>query len=78
MSTRRIESFLLRLVVDEQHGADDQVWCGRIQHVASGYERHFGCLQEVLAFIGEQSAAVGLSWPIADSPSIDDDIQPYD
>ena len=54
MSTRRIESFLLRLVVDDQHGADAQTWCGRIQHVASGCERHFDCLQEILVFIGEQ------------------------
>jgi hypothetical protein len=54
MSTRRIESFLLRLVVDERPGADAQAWCGRIQHVASGSERHFACLQEMLAFIGEQ------------------------
>ena len=56
MSTRRIESFLLRLVVDDQHGADTRAWFGRIQHISNGHECRFESLQEVLTFIGEQLA----------------------
>ena len=56
MSTRRIESFLLRLVVDEPHSADTGDWRGRIQHIGSGHERQFECLEDVIAFIAQQFA----------------------
>lgn len=53
MSHRRIQSFLLRLVVENRDDADPEVWRGRIQHVGSGYERQFERLQEILTFIRE-------------------------
>ena len=56
MSSRRIESFLLRLVVDEKPDADVEAWRGRIQHIGSGHERYFEHLEDVVAFINEQFA----------------------
>lgn len=50
MSNRRVEAFLLRLVVDE-HCPASAGWRGRIQHVASGSECQFDQVQEALAFI---------------------------
>lgn len=52
MNVRRVESFLLRVVIQEE-GADPGclMWRGRIQHVTTGNERQFEHLQEVLAFI---------------------------
>jgi hypothetical protein len=50
MSSRRVESFLLRVVVQEdQSGAD--IWRGRIQHITTGSERQFEQFQEIVAFI---------------------------
>lgn len=59
MSSRRIESFLLRLVVNETHDVEVEVedWRGRIQHIGSGHERYFEHLEDVIAFINEQFAA---------------------
>jgi hypothetical protein len=54
MSSRRVESFLLRLVVHEAVVSDTQAWQGRVQHVGSGYERQFERLSDLIAFIGEQ------------------------
>ena len=54
MSNRRVESFLLRLVVQHSGEADTDVWRGRIQHVSSGYNRQFECLQDMITFINEQ------------------------
>ena len=56
MSNRRVEAFLLRLVV-EGGAADEPCWRGRIQHVSSGYEQQFERVQDMLAFISEQFAA---------------------
>ena len=56
MSTRRIESFLLRLVVDEPNSADTNDWRGRIQHIGSGYEQQFERLEDLVAFIAQQFA----------------------
>lgn len=52
MNVRRVESFLLRVVVQEE-GPDTHlvVWRGRIQHVITGNGRQFEQLQEMLAFI---------------------------
>lgn len=52
MPNRRVEAFLLRLVVDE-HGPAGAAWRGRIQHVGSGSECRFGQVQEALAFIDD-------------------------
>ena len=54
MSNRRVESFLLRLVVQESGMPDSEAWHGRVQHVSSGCERQFERLQDLIAFIGEQ------------------------
>ena len=54
MSTRRVESFLLRLVVHENHAQAADTWRGRIQHISSGHERQFERMQDLIDFIGEQ------------------------
>ncbi|HJZ46291.1 MAG TPA: hypothetical protein VKE41_03965 [Roseiflexaceae bacterium] len=54
MSNRRVESFLLRLVVQENEPQTADTWRGRIQHISSGYERQFEHMQELIDFIGEQ------------------------
>jgi hypothetical protein len=66
MSNRRIESFLLRLVVEDQDSVDTEAWRGRIQHVGSGYERQFERLQDIVAFIREH-------FPAAHVLSVSDD-----
>jgi hypothetical protein len=53
MSNRRVESFLVRLVV-EGGVAPDRAWRGRIQHVSSGVEQQFERIQDMLAFISDQ------------------------
>ena len=58
MSNRRVESFLLRLVVQDDE-ATAEGWRGRIQHVSSGYERQFEHLQDMIAFISEQLVVLG-------------------
>ena len=57
MSTRRIESFLLRLVTYEGDDMDPDHWRGRIQHVASGSECQFEQLQQIIDFIRAQTGA---------------------
>ena len=54
MSNRRVESFLLRLVVHDSEALPADNWHGRIQHISSGYERQFERLQDLIDFIGEQ------------------------
>lgn len=54
MSSRRVESFLLRVVINDAACAAPEAWRGRIQHVASGDERHFGQIEDVINFIREQ------------------------
>lgn len=54
MSNRRVEAFLLRVVVQEAPSSEDEVLRGRIKHIGSGDERHFHCIEEALAFIREQ------------------------
>jgi hypothetical protein len=54
MHSRRVESFLLRVVVQDGVCTAPDAWRGRIQHVATGDERHFGDLEEVINFIREQ------------------------
>ena len=41
MSNRRVESFLLRLVVHDSEVPSADAWRGRIQHISSGCERQF-------------------------------------
>jgi len=54
MSNRRVESFLLRLVVHAGDVPSADAWHGRIQHISSGYEQQFERMQNLLDFIGEQ------------------------
>lgn len=51
MATRRIESFLLRIVVSDEPQPEPQQWRGRIQHVASGTEQQIDELAQAVAFI---------------------------
>lgn len=53
MNRRRIESFVLRLVVEEQGSVSLESCHGRIQHVGSRYERQFDQLEDVVVFIRE-------------------------
>lgn len=53
MNQRRIESFLLRLVVTDRNSATPEAWQGRIQHVGSGYERQIQQLSDLVMFIRE-------------------------
>ena len=54
MSNRRVESFLLRLVVCDSDVLPADAWRGRIQHISSGVERQFEHMQDLIDFIGEQ------------------------
>jgi len=54
MSNRRVESFLLRLVVHDSDMSSADAWHGRIQHISSGYEHQFERMQDLIDFISEQ------------------------
>ena len=56
MGRRRIESFLLRLVMKDQEEAQGEEWVGRVQHVPSGKEFQFSGAQELLACINTMHA----------------------
>lgn len=58
MTTRRVESFLLRIVVSEDQAHRPDQWRGRIQHVASGVEQQVDALAEAIAFISGHLANV--------------------
>lgn len=51
MSKRRIESFVLRIVIRDEMEIVEDDWCGRIQHIATGDERQFSQLRDLLAFM---------------------------
>lgn len=51
VSTRRVESFLLRIVVPEGGDPNPGQWRGRIQHIASGAEQQIDELAQAIAFI---------------------------
>jgi hypothetical protein len=53
MNARRVEAFLLRLVIQDNSIAGPDNWRGRIQHVASGEERKIDHLQDAVAFISQ-------------------------
>lgn len=54
MNQRRIESFLLRIVVEDRPGCPPGEWRGRVQHVGSGIEEQFEDLHDLLRFVGAQ------------------------
>ncbi|MCX7792760.1 MAG: hypothetical protein N2378_19165 [Chloroflexaceae bacterium] len=51
MATRRVESFLLRIVVSEDRPLIPERWRGKIQHITTGAERQIDELSQVVAFI---------------------------
>ena len=54
MRQRRIESFLVRIVIDEQHDIATNEWRGRMQHVGSGIEHQFDTLNSLMQLIHTQ------------------------
>ena len=54
MNNRRVESFLLRLVVRDSDVPPGDAWRGRVQHISSGSERQFERMQDLIDFISEQ------------------------
>ncbi len=54
MSNRRVESFLLRLVVHDSEVPSTDAWRGRVQHISSGCERQFERMQDLIDFISDQ------------------------
>lgn len=54
MSSRRVESFLLRLVVQDADDLKPETWHGRVQHVMTGSECQFDELEDLVSFIREQ------------------------
>lgn len=61
MNTRRVESFLLRLVIHEGEQLAPEQWRGRIQHVATGQEQQIDQLNELVAFITNHLERVELT-----------------
>lgn len=63
MATRRVESFLVRIVVSESDEATPQ-WHGKIQHIGTGFESRIDQLDELLAFIASHlrsTASLGVN-----------------
>jgi len=58
MTVRRVESFLLRIVISDDEAQSPEQWRGRIQHVASGVEQQIDELAEAIAFITTHLAGV--------------------
>lgn len=73
MQTRRVESFLLRIVVADGQALGPQQWRGRIQHVTTGAEQQIDELSQAIAFITnhlrDHSAGDG-QYTITVSPSV--------
>jgi len=63
MATRRVESFLVRIVVAESDEATPQ-WHGKIQHIGTGFESRIDQLDELLVFIANHlrsTASLGVN-----------------
>jgi hypothetical protein len=58
MTTRRVESFLLRIVTTEDQAPSPEQWRGRIQHIGSGVEQQIDALADAVAFISAHLANV--------------------
>lgn len=59
MSTRRIEAFLLRLVIEDDASKHPKNWRGRIQHVATGDEQKIDQLHDAVTFIAAHLHVLG-------------------
>ncbi|MEF3275919.1 MAG: hypothetical protein K6356_16245 [Chloroflexus sp.] len=72
MATRRVESFLVRIVIAENEENTTPQWHGRIQHIGTGFESRIDQLDELLTFIAshlrqhENPAAAGQPSSAAD------------
>lgn len=51
MGNRRIESFVVRVVVQDNEPMPTNDWRGRIQHITTGDECQFKQLQDLLLFM---------------------------
>lgn len=51
MSSRRVESFVVRIVVNETNQIEPSMWNGRIQHITTGEELQFKQLNDLLSFM---------------------------
>ena len=51
MGNRRIESFVVRVVVQDNEPLPATDWRGRIQHITTGDECQFKQLQDLLLFM---------------------------
>lgn len=58
MNSRRVESFLLRIVITEDQARCPEQWRGRVQHVSSGVEQQVDALSEAIAFISSHLSRV--------------------
>ncbi len=76
MGHRRIESFLLRVVIEERANHSSIEWRGKIQHIGSGIERQFDTLPDLLAFIEAQFSMDIDALPLHKSHSSECDLPP--
>jgi len=51
MSQRRIESFLLRIVVEDQQENAPETWRGQIKHISSGKELRFDNMEHLISLL---------------------------
>lgn len=61
MRRRRIESFLLRIVVSEEGCLTSDIWHGRLQHIGTGAEYPFADVTELLGLMTQHVQPVGLT-----------------
>lgn len=54
MNQRRIESFLVRIVIEERPGCKPNEWRGRLQHIGSGSEAQFESMPELIELVHTQ------------------------
>mgnify|MGYP001052404239 CR=1 FL=1 len=57
MSSRRVESFVIRIVVNEANPIEQGMWNGRIQHITTGEELQFKQLNDLLSFMAARLPA---------------------
>jgi hypothetical protein len=67
MTSRRVESFLVKLVVQEDGGCEPDAWRGRIQRISTGDAQQFNNVEGIIAFIRSQFATAG-SAPLHEEP----------
>jgi len=73
MKSRRVESFLIRIVLEEPAAGPAQPWHGRVQHISSGMEQRFDCLDDLVAAL---QAQFGDAAAEAATPGVDCGLRP--